>query len=104
MSACNGFYTIAESGSVGDLLALFEKEGYEDFCALFRSLLGKMLDTKPDERPTAFEVWENTKEILAILKLEHHCAGVSGSPLDSEPIQNELQNSSSDSDKEDCFA
>ncbi|XJO72668.1 hypothetical protein BDV3_003759 [Batrachochytrium dendrobatidis] len=100
----NGFYTIAESDSVGELLLLFEKEGYEDFCALFRSLLEKMLDKKPDKRPTAFEVWEMTQDILAILKLEHHCDGVSGSPVDSEPSQKEVEGSSSDSDEEeDCF-
>ncbi|KAK5669674.1 hypothetical protein QVD99_004064 [Batrachochytrium dendrobatidis] len=101
----NGFYTIAESDSVGELLPLFEKEGYEDFCALFRSLLEKMLDKKPDKRPTAFEVWEMTQDILAILKLEHHCDGVSGSPVDSEPSQKEVEGSSSDSDEEeDCFS
>ncbi|OAJ38197.1 hypothetical protein BDEG_22151 [Batrachochytrium dendrobatidis JEL423] len=94
----------AESDSVGELLLLFEKEGYEDFCALFRSLLEKMLDKKPDKRPTAFEVWEMTQDILAILKLEHHCDGVSGSPVDSEPSQKEVEGSSSDSDEEeDCF-
>ena len=101
----NGIYTIAESGSVGELLPLFEKKGYEDFCALFRSLLEKMLDKKPDKRPTAFEVWEITKEILAILKLEHHCHGLSGSPVDSEPSQIEVEGFLSDSDEEeDCFS
>ena len=72
---------------------------------LFRSLLGMMLDKKPEKRPTAFEVWETTKEILAILKLQHHCNGVSGSPVTSEPSQNEFEDSSSDSDEEeDCFS
>ena len=101
----NGLYTIAENGTIDKLLALFIKEGYEDCCALFRSLLGKMLDKKPEKRPTAFEVWETTKEILAILKLQHHCNGVSGSPVKSEPSQNDFEDSSSDSDEEeDCLS
>ncbi|KAI8894301.1 kinase-like domain-containing protein [Globomyces pollinis-pini] len=99
------FYTIAESGSIGEVLPLFEKKGYEAVCALFRGLLEKMLDIKPDKRPTAFEVWEMTKEILAILKLEHHCHGVSDSPVDFKPSHKEVEDSSSDSEEEeDCFS
>lgn len=47
------------------------------------------------------EVWETTKEILVIHKLEPHCYGVSGSPVDSELSQKDFEGSSSDRDEED---
>ena len=106
-----GFYKLAENNLVeSKLLTLFRKgqeEGLrKEYCDLFCGLIIKMLDSAPHARPSEYEVWEKTKEILAILKHEPHCQGVCESPATSVPNQTDLESSCSDSegDGEGCFS